>query len=376
MRNPSVAEVTFCVLMAGALLARGAPGQAKSSQPRAKDGAASVSNTASDAAIPLQAVTVAQLEEAVETEKDKTDADAAKEIEHLELTERLSSPEPANLSTELPGAGSKTALMAIGDASVFMDPPQSEILDKPAPDAAEQRQIVSRASEYLKAIIPRLPDLYARRITNLFEEEWTAQDKEGTHKPGPLPLKGKFQATVLYRNGKEVVGAEGAEQGGLITLGTFGPVLSAVIIDNLRSPMQWHGWENGPNGAMAVFQFQVPQKNSHYAVSFPAAGLGVARRTGYRGEIGIDPESGTILRLVLQSDPVFGFRAINHGDIMLEYGSVEIGGRAYTCPVRGVSISRGSYWEARHKTGAFILLGDVVFTGYHVFRSESRILPN
>jgi hypothetical protein len=61
---------------------------------------------------------------------------------------------------------------------------------------------------------------------------------------------------------------------------------------------------------------------------------------------------------------------------MLEYASVVIGGKAYTCPVRGVSISRGTYWQARHKTGAFILLGDVVFTGYHVFRSESRILPN
>jgi hypothetical protein len=335
-----------------------------------------VSTTPPDAEIASRAVTVAQLRDTVETAKDKGDDDAAKEIEHLELTERLGSPELARLSAELPGAGSKTALMAVGDAAVFLDPPQSEMLDKAAPDPADQRQIVSRASDYLKTIIPKLPYLYARRITNVFEEEWTVQDKEGWHKPGPLPFKKNFRATVLYRSGKEVVRAEGAEQGSLITLGTFGPILSAVIMDNLRNPIEWRGWENGPNGAIAVFQFQVPQKNSHYAVSLPAAGLGVARRTGYRGEIAIDPDSGTILRLALQSDPVFGFHAIDHGDIMLEYGSVAIGGRTYTCPVRGVSMSRGSYWEARNKTGAFILLGDVVFTDYHVFRSESRILPN
>jgi hypothetical protein len=339
-------------------------------------GATNASKTVPGEAVARQAVTVAQLTEAIETAKGKSDEDAAKGIEHLELTERLRSPELARLSGELPGAKSRTALMAVGDASVFLEPPNSEMLDKAAPDAGEQRQIVSRASDYLKMIIPKLPDLYARRITNVFEEEWTAQDKEGTHKPGALHLKGNFQATVLYRNGKEVVRGEGAEQGGLITQGTFGPVLSAVIIDNLRSPVQWHGWEKGPNGAMAVFQFQVPQKDSHYVVSFPAGGLLYARSTGYHAEIGIDPDTGTILRLVLQSDPVLGSRAVDHGNIMLEYGSVGIGGKAYTCPVRGVSMSTGSYWEGRHKTGAFIPLDDVVFTDYHVFRSEIRILPD
>jgi len=180
---------------------------------------------------------------------------------------------------------------------------------------------------------------------------------------------------VLYRQGKEVVRAEGAVQGGLTTRGTFGPVLSAVIIDNLRSPLQWHGWESGPNGAIAVFQFHVEKKDSHYSVSFPIGGLRSGRRTGYQGEVGIDPDTGTILRLVLESDPVLGSHFIGHGDIMLEYGSVVIGGKAYTCPVRGVSMSTGSYRMGWHKTVAFILLDDVVFTGYHIFRSEMRILP-
>ena len=111
-------------------------------------------------------------------------------------------------------------------------------------------------------------------------------------------------------------------------------------------------------------------------VSFPMGGLAVARRTGYHGEIGIDSDTGTILRLALQSDPVVGSHFIGHGDIMLEYGSVVIGGKAYTCPVRGVSMSTGSYWVGRHKSLAFILLDDVVFTDHHVFRSEMRLLPN
>ncbi len=377
MRHPSMTEVAFSLLTSvGLLLAQGGHGQERSSKLRAKNEPADVSKAVSQPMGAPQAVTVAQLGDTVETANGKSDGDAAKEIEHLELSERLSSPELARLNEELPGARSKAALMAVGDASVFLEPPHGEMLDKAAPNAAEQRQIVSRASDHLETTIPKLPDFYARRITNVFEEEWTAKGKESTHKPYALDRMGRFQATVLYRKGKEVVRAEGANQGGLITLGTFGPVLSAVIIDSLRSPLQWHGWEWGPNGAMAVFQFHVPQKDSHYSVSFPMGGLQSGRRTGYQGEIGIDPDTGTILRLVMQSDPVLGSHFIGHGNIMLEYGSVVIGGKAYTCPVRGVSMSTGSYRVRRHETVAFILLDDVVFTGYHVFRSDMRILPD
>ena len=375
MRHPNVSEVAFSLLASlGVLFALGERVQTESSHLFTKNELPNAFKASAEGVGAQQAATVAQLAEAVAAAKDKSDEDAAKEIETLELSERLSSRELARLNEELPGARSKAALMAVGDASVFLEPPPGEILDKAVPNTAEQRQIVSRASDYLKTIILKLPDFYARRITNVFEEEWAAQDKEGMHKPVPPHHKGSFHATVLYRNGKEVVRAEGAEQGGLITRGAFGPVLSVVIVDNLRSPMQWHGWEKGPNGTMAVFQFQVPQRDSHYAVSFPMGGS-LYGRTGYHGEIGIDPDTGTILRLALESDPVIGSHFIGHGDIMLEYESVAIGGKEYTCPVRGVSMSTGRYRKGKRKTVAFILLDDVVFTDYHVFRSDMRILP-
>jgi hypothetical protein len=343
-------------------------------------GRTDASKAAPGEAFTRRAVTVAQFTDAVGAAKNNSDDEAASEIEHLELTERLSSTKLAALYGELPGAKSKAALMAVGDGSVFLDPPPSEMLAKAAPSAEDQRQIVSRASDYLTKIIPRLPDFYARRITTAFKVLWTPKDKQGTHEPGALALRGRFQAKVLYRNGKEVVRAEGAEEVNLITRGTFGPILSIVIQDNLRSPMQWHGWEEGPDGPMAVLQFEVPHQKSHYQVSFGGPSLGGAggRAAGYRGEIGIDPETGTILRLVLQSDPVLGPRFVGHADLMLEYGPVVIGGKTYTCPVRGVSRSTATYQQVgiigHHR--AFILLDDVVFTDYHVFRSEMRILPD
>lgn len=331
-----------------------------------------------------QVISVAQLNEIVETAKSKSDGIAANEIGHLDLSERLSSEQLARLSEELPGANSKAALMAVGDASVFLEPPQSDLLDTPAPDLAEQQRIISRAEDYLRTIIPKLPDFLARRTTTGFKEVWTAKDRKGTHPPGALQRTGVSQDNVLYRNGKEIVRAENDGARGLETRGTFGPVLSAVIRDNLHSPMKWHGWEKGPNGTMAIFEFQVSQKESHYEVSFNTIFMGgsgiwiTGRVTGYRGEIGIDPDTGTILRLVLLSDPVLGFRFIGHANVMLEYGPVLIGGKAYTCPVRSVSMSTATYQQKGivRQDGALILLEDVVFTGYHIFRSEMRILPN
>ena len=63
--------------------------------------------------------------------------------------------------------------------------------------------------------------------------------------------------------------------------------------------------------------------------------------TAYHGEMGIDPDSGTILRLVLEADPDLGSSIRAFWTFMVEYGSVAIGEKRYTCPVRSVSISTG-----------------------------------
>jgi hypothetical protein len=128
---------------------------------------------------------------------------------------------------------------------------------------------------------------------------------------------------------------------------------------------------------MAVFQFEVPQKESHYDISDNGI-AGVMSATAYHGEIGIDPGSGRILRLMLLADPGLG-SPVQRADIMVEYGPVAIGGKMYTCPVRSVSYSVGAVrlpasagagWEREAER-----LNDVVFSDYHVFRSEMRIVP-
>jgi hypothetical protein len=334
--------------------------------------------SAIDAPDGAKLVTVAQLTEIVANAKGKDNSGTAKEIEHLRLMERLSSTNLAALSAELPGTKSKNALMAVADASVFLEPPANENPNEPIPDMAERDQIVTMAVDYLKEINPKLPNFYAKRLTTSFEETLSPKDEDGSDKKGVLHPVGKYTATVYYREGKEVVQEGGAREHGLITRGIFGPILSVVILDAAHShTTQWSRWEEGPNGTMAVFQFQVPRTASNYEVSDGV--FGMMDLTAYHGEIGIDPSSGTILRLTVEADPELG-SAMERADIMVEYGPVEIGGKIYTCPVRSVSYSVGTvYVPVSFDLGTSskrnsARLNDVVFSDYHVFRSEMRVV--
>jgi hypothetical protein len=96
---------------------------------------------------------------------------------------------------------------------------------------------------------------------------------------------------------------------------------------------------------------------------------------GYHGSLYIDPDSGTILRVTLQtelksSDP------ITRSDMTVQYGPVEIGGRTCICPVKSVAISAAlTGLETELKEWMVLRVNDVTFTDYHRFGSSARILP-
>jgi len=329
-------------------------------------------------------VTVAQLTQVVNGAKNKRDGEAANEIEHLQLTERLNSTKLVVLSNELPGTKSKNALRAVADAAVFLELPKGEIPDRAVPDVAEQRRMVSLAVNYLAKTVPKLPNFFARRTTVSFEAIGMVKGG-GAANDGPLHQSGEAVGTILYRNGKEEIKQSGAsdKQLGLITKGVFGPVLSTVIVDASHGEMKWSHWEEGPTGPMAVFAYRVGMLQSHYEVSYPAilnTGLDMSNfKTAYHGEVGVDAATGTIMRLALEADLELGM-PMQRADIMVEYGVVDIGGKGYACPVRSVSISRGKSIAGGGRPGLESMrevkrLNDVVFSDYHVFRSEMRIVP-
>ncbi|HEX6494355.1 MAG TPA: hypothetical protein VF018_02645, partial [Acidobacteriaceae bacterium] len=254
-----------------------------------------------------------------------------------------------------------------------------------------QQRMLDLIEEYLHKTLPKLPDFYATRITIRFEDRQSRRLARASSQNGlSWRQVGSSTVIVAYRNGREVVDPREwgnhpshPEGEGMGTRGTFGPILSTVILDAAHSEMAWSRWERGSAGTLAVFRYRVPQGQSHYFVAIRglSSDKGDAEQaTGYHGEVAIDSASGTILFLTLQADQPLG-SLILRSDVMVEYGPVELGGKTYTCPIRSVAIGldsmgfMGVYPFGRPTpTSDATLLNDVTFEGYHLFRADARIL--
>jgi VWFA-related protein len=355
------------------------------------------------ASVPVfaaRSIPVGELEQQLAALRGKADVDAAFQIGAIVLTERLSWTRESELEKTLPGEMSRQALRAIADESQFRDPPLNEIPSQPAPDTATQRGIMGRVVAYVSKTIPQLPNFLASRATDQYEDtpQLVASQTAVMVPYQPMHFLATQTSDVAYQDGKEMrggtakVSAQLPTASGLNTWGVFGPILSTVLLDAAQSQVAWSHWEQGPDGVRAVFSYAVPKAKSHYEVVYccvaEQAGVRAAnlfpfrKLEGYHGEIAIDPATGIIRRLTLKAelkadDPVV------KADIMVEYGPVEIGGQAYTCPLRSVSSSRAESVQVDpnfHFSLANQLqplknqIADTTFENYHVFRSETRVL--
>ena len=315
------------------------------------------------------------------------------DLSKVELTERVSVSKLSDWTARYKSRNFQQSLIAVADASAFLDPPPAEILKQPAPDEVTQGHMLGLVKSYLDTTIPKLPDLYATRTTVRYEDTPLFDTENISVKYQPLRVAETSKATILYRHGNEVVESHGSEPDEsshryLITHGTFGPLL-AEVRRAVVTPKQikWVRWESGPGLSLAVFEFEVPMaesKDFEGGCCLPdAEGEDPFRKqAGYRAEIAIDPSNGTILRIQEQFD-MRGYVPMDRDKILIDYGSVKIGGKTYFCPVRSVSIARGrsiislKLWDQSFLSfGPYSTkLNDMRFSNYHVFRADSRILP-
>ena len=349
----------------------------------------------------IEMVTVAQLEELVHSQ-----ADLLHKLENLELAERLSTPRFDALLSVIRSERERQALTADADLSLALAPPADEIVNRPPPSVEEQRAILQRTFDYLQNAIPKLPDFYALRNTARFEDP-LGHDSETwktPHQDQTLHFAAGEHATVLYRNGNEVVekkqklgkrrGASGVVRArDLETWGTFGPILTYVLTAaaSSQSALSWKRWERGKHGELAVFSYRIPSTKVVPELTYCCLPEGDGT-TPYRnkadtyGELSLNPDTGAVMRIVINADldedrdpdvPLI------RSQLAVDYGPEDLGGKTYICPQRSVEISRGRSERLLHEWGmAFSLytyfetmINDVTFGGYHKFGSEARILP-
>jgi VWFA-related protein len=345
-----------------------------------------------DAANPeLQRVTTAELERIAGAARGESDGEVARQLSKLELTERLSGAKLTFLADELRGKKTRQALEALADVAAFLEPPPAEIPADAPPDQSAQQHILALAGAYLNQAMTKMPDFFATRTTVQYGETPAYDEGRTKFKAVPLHVTEHSRATVLYRQGAEVMDADAGKRvkqnRGLSTNGTFGPLLRVVqSAMDLSVAVIWSRWEQDAGGKRAVFSYRVPAERSLYAVDgccLPSGdgSSGFAIKPGYHGEIAIDPKSGAILRVEVEAD-LKGFVPLKQSDIMVSYGPVAIGGKVYILPERSVHIWRKrtvpvlEEWNAGFNTwGPYTtMLNQFTFEDYHMFRGESRML--
>jgi hypothetical protein len=344
-----------------------------------------------------QGVTIMQLRDFLLTQHKsrQSDVETAQRLSSITLAERLNEQALSQIITEaMVGPESIEQLQLLADYSIFAAPPsRGESHTLPAPNPEAKQEMVRAGVEYAGTALYHLPDFLAIRYTRRFDNIPLGSSDKHSRQKILLHWIGEFKDRITYRNGAEIENDSRAQQGtsetvhpGLMSIGEFGPILSVVFGDLAHGSVAWARWESDPPAVrLAVFHYSVPKSASHYLVDYccyrnaedETEELSFRDHPAYHGEVVLSPDSGVIRRITIQADldnsaPILG------SDLAVQYGEVEIGGRAYVCPVRSIATTaiHDAKMERIDGIGIERHLNEVQYTDYHKFGSTSRVVAD
>jgi len=302
----------------------------------------------------------------------KSDVDVAEEIKQIELTEELTAEAMSSVENYLPGPLSTAQAKALETSSAILTPPASDLPSTPPPDAATQKAILDKSTDYATRVYAQLPHVTGEKSVERFQDNMESgvvnsgpnaflvsalPGQNNTH--GPFHLIETDEKNFESMGGAEIPSkvkdkTEWGANGQVALLGQ-GPVLTTVLQEAQASGnFNWLRWETIRGKQIAVFSFGVDKKKTHYIINdccfldvdvngdqyhtqiltdmdSYANWKGYKAIVPYHGELFVDPETGVVVRLVTQAD-LKGSR-VHQEDTRIDYGQMTAAGKPLILPV-------------------------------------------
>jgi hypothetical protein len=303
----------------------------------------------------------------------KSDEDVATRLKQVDLTEELTHSAKTGLLQYLPGDLSTEQMLIIQGRSAFLPPPADNVPATAAPDAAAQKAILAKASDYLTKTFGQLPTFTASKMISRYQDDVTNTSSS----PG-LTVNGPNSYTKLADADTERVETEkGVEKPGEKEKTNWGqngqvsppgpipalPVLFQEASDGGK--ISFERWQIVEGKTAAVFTFAVDKKKSRYDVAyccFPKTdtATGVAamgtfapvpgeiqsvtsyrpfkKTVSYHGELCVNPEDGTILRVTTFAE-LKPTDYVHQEAVRSDYSPVVVDGKEYVLPLDSFTVN-------------------------------------
>jgi hypothetical protein len=309
-------------------------------------------------------LTVQQLKDLLASlqQSRKDDNEVSDALMQYDLSEELTNSAAEGLSTLIPGPHAGEEIEILRGRSAFLAPPPTDLPATPAPDAAAQKAMLGQALNFATKSFSQYPHLSVIKSTIRYQDELRQASSVGIQSVnilnGPLQLVYKHNDPLDVDKGIVKAAAKDKTRwgaNGQISEGAPETNLGALLQEASASDnYKWLRWQTVDGKQAAVFSFAVEKKKSLLDVNyccFPKTEIQdtvmgpltvgtiqsltswepFKRIASYHGELFIDPDSGVIVRIIVNaemkpSDFVF------MEERRIDFEKIVVDGREYVLP--------------------------------------------
>jgi hypothetical protein len=255
-----------------------------------------------------------------------------------------------------------TLLLVLCLAATGQPVPTAEPSDS-APDAFEQKRVLSDTTEFVIHHEINLPNFICNQVTRRY------QDFNGRSGWRPIDIIVERLTYFDHKEDYKVMEVNGRPSNlphnqlhGASSSGEFGSVLKGIFAPDTEAQFNWQTWFKLRGRRMYVFSYTVRKDRSNYHIVVPESSTDLV--TAYHGLLFIDGTRHFVHRITLNADGVPPSFPIQDVSRARDYEYTRIGDADYLLPLT---------FELRSREGNALIKNDVDYENYRKFGADTNI---